>query len=146
MRTAGAPVSAKVSVDRPQVRANGEDLAYVTVELLDADGTPVYSRIGDRDVRVKVSGAGALAGIGNGEPRDASSFQSGKRKTFHGRVVAAVRAGTDAGPIFLEIKPDGLAARRVQVNAVASHVSSTDRGRQLSRVRAVRPSGSIRPM
>ena len=97
LRTAGAPVSARVSVDRPQVRANGEDLAYATVELLDAAGTSVYALSGDRDVRVKVSGAGALAGIGNGDPVDASSFQSGKRKTFHGRVVAAVRAGTDAG-------------------------------------------------
>jgi beta-galactosidase len=117
LQTAGAPVSAKVSVDRSQVRPNGEDLAYVAVELVDANGTPVYAQSDDRVVRVTVSGAGTLAGIGNGNPRDASSFDSGRRKTFHGRAVATVRAGTAAGPIIVEVHPDGLPPRRVQINA-----------------------------
>jgi beta-galactosidase len=124
LRTAGLPVSAEVSVDRSQVAANGEDLAYVTVELFDADGNPVYARSGDRNVRVKVTGAGTLAGLGNGNPFDASSFQSGTRKTFHGRAVAAVRAGTEAGPIVIEVEADGLFARRVQVDAVSSSPES----------------------
>jgi beta-galactosidase len=117
LQTAGAPVSARVSVDRSQVRPNGEDLAYVAVELVDANGTPVYAQSDDRVVRVTVSGAGTLAGIGNGNPRDASSFDSGRRKTFHGRAVATVRAGTAAGPIIVEVHPDGLPPRRVQINA-----------------------------
>ena len=119
LQTAGAPVSAKVSVDRSRLRANGEDLAYVTVELVDAKGAPVYLQGSDRNVRATVSGAGMLAGIGNGNPRDASSFQSGERKTFHGRLVAAVRAGTEAGPIMVDIEIDGLDSRRVQLNAVS---------------------------
>jgi beta-galactosidase len=119
LQTAGAPVSAKVSTERTQIAANGEDLAYVTVELVDANGAPVYAQSGDRGVRVTVSGAGTLAGIGNGDPRDASSFNSGRRKTFHGRVVAAVRAGTGAGTIVVEIEPDGLPMRRVEINAVS---------------------------
>ena len=106
-------------MDRQQVRANGEDLAYVTLELVDANGTPVYTQSGDRNVRVTVSGAGTLAGMGNGNPRDASSFESGQRKTFHGRVVAAVRAGTRAGPIIVEIEPEGLPARRVRISVVS---------------------------
>jgi beta-galactosidase len=120
LRTAGAPASAHVSVDRPQVAANGEDLAYVTVELVDANSTPIYARDGDREVRVKVSGAGSLAGVGNGNPLDASSLQSGTRKTFHGRVVAAVRAGTEAGPIAVEVETDGLVARKIQIDAVSN--------------------------
>jgi beta-galactosidase len=127
LQTAGAPVQASVSVDRPRVAANGEDLAYVTVELIDANGTPVYVRSSDRDVRVKVSGAGVLAGIGNGNPTDPSSFQSGQRKTFHGRVVAAVRAGTEAGPIVVDVEADGLPARQVQINATSGEPSITRR-------------------
>ena len=119
LQTAGAPASANVSVDRSRVRANGEDLAYVTVELVDAKGVPVYLQGSDRNVRVTVSGAGTLAGIGNGDPRDASSFQSGERKTFHGRLVAAVRSGTEAGPIIVDIEIDRLASRRVQLNALS---------------------------
>jgi beta-galactosidase len=111
-----------VSVDRPQITANGEDLAYVTVELVDAQGVPVYARSSEREVRVRVSGAGTLAGLGNGDPRDASSFQSGKRQTFHGRAVAVVRAGTTAGPIVVEVDVDGLPTRQVQVHAVSGRL------------------------
>ena len=119
LQTAGAPVDARVSVDRPQMSANGEDLAYVSVELVDRNGTPVYAQDGDRNVRVRVSGAGVLAGLGNGNPRDASSLQSGNRKTFHGRVIAAVRAGTEAGPIVVEIAADGVPVRRIKIDAVS---------------------------
>jgi beta-galactosidase len=122
LQTAGSPVSAKLSVDRPQVTANGEDLAYVTIDLVDTNGTPVYVQGSDRDVRVTVTGSGTLAGIGNGNPRDASSFQSGIRKTFHGRLVAVVRAGTEAGPIIINVDADGLSVRQVRINAVSAHV------------------------
>ena len=119
LQTASAPAQAIVSVDRSQVSANGEDLAYVTIELVDAKGMPVYAQDADRNVRVKVSGPGTLAGIGNGNPRDASSVQSGIRKTFHGRVVAAVRAGPEAGPINVEVETDGVPAGQLTINAVS---------------------------
>lgn len=119
LRTAGTPAAAVVTVDRSQLTANGEDLVYVTVELHDADGTPIYARDDDKQVRVRVRGAGTLAGIGNGNPIDVSSFQSGERKTFHGRVVAVVRAGTQAGPIVVDIDAEGLPSRQVRLNAIA---------------------------
>ena len=119
LRTAGTPAAAVVTVDRSQLTADGEDLVYVTVDLHDADGTPIYARDDDKQVRVRVSGAGTLAGIGNGNPIDVSSFQSGERKTFHGRVVAVVRAGTLAGPIVIHIDAEGLPTRQVRLNAIA---------------------------
>lgn len=121
LRTAARPAAAVVSVDRSQLEANGEDLAYVAVELHDADGTPIYARNDDRPVRVRVRGAGTLAGIGNGNPVDASSFQSGERRTFHGRVVAVVRAGTRAGPIVVDIEAEGLPSRQVRLQALAPY-------------------------
>lgn len=119
LQTAGAPAAAIVSVDRPRIGANGEDLAYVTIELVDAGGTPVYAREGDRNLRVKVSGAGVLAGLGNGNPQDASSLQSGNRKTFHGRAVAAIRAAPMAGPIIVDVEADGLPPSQVRIDAVS---------------------------
>jgi beta-galactosidase len=119
LRTAGQPAAAVASLDRSQLTANGEDLAYVAVELHDVDGTPIYARNDDRKVRVRVSGAATLAGIGNGNPIDVSSFQSGDRKTFHGRVVAVVRAGTQAGPIVIDIDAEGLPSRQIRLNAIA---------------------------
>jgi beta-galactosidase len=119
LQTAGAPADARVSVNRTQMTANGEDIAYVAVEFVDANGTPIYARGSDRNVRVTVLGAGTLAGIGNGDPQDASSFLSGARKTFHGRLVAAVRGGTEAGPIVVSVEADGLPPREVRIDAVS---------------------------
>jgi beta-galactosidase len=61
-----------------------------------------------------------LAGIGNGNPQDASSLQSNERKTFHGRVVAVVRAGMEAGPILVDVEVDGLPPRQLRLDAVTS--------------------------
>ena len=66
-----------------------------------------------------MSGAGSLAGIGNGNPVDVSSFQSGERNTFHGRVVAVVRAGTRPGPIVIDIDAEGMPSRQLRLHAVA---------------------------
>jgi beta-galactosidase len=119
LRTAGEPAMVKAGADRTQLTADGADLAYVTAELVDRDGVPVYARAGDRKVTVSVSGAGVLAGAGNGNPMDASSLQSGVRTSFHGRVVAAIRAGVMAGPIFVDVAAEGLPVRRVRLDAVA---------------------------
>lgn len=101
------------------MRANGQDLAYLTVDLTDAGGTPVYAQEADRLVTVRVAGAGALAGLGNGDPHDAGSFQSGQRRTFHGRAVLAIQAGTRAGAITVDIDVAGLPARRVTLDATS---------------------------
>lgn len=119
LRTAGPPAHAQVRLDRARMTANGDDLVYLTVELEDSDGTPIYARDKDRQVRVRVRGAGALAGIGNGNPMDVSSFQSGGRKTFHGRAVAVIRAGTTAGPIIVDVEVEGLPGRQVRLDAIA---------------------------
>ena len=119
LRTAGVPVSAKVSLDRQEIAANGQDLAYVTIELADAAGTPIYSRHDERRVKVRVLGAARLAGMGNGDPQDVSSLQSGSRMTFHGRAVAAIQAQTKAGEVSIEIEIDGLPPKRVRLEAIS---------------------------
>jgi beta-galactosidase len=119
LRTAGAAADARVTLDKAQIKADGQALAYVTVALVDAQGAPIYARSDDRRVQVRVTGAGRLAGLGNGDPQDAASFQSGDRKTFHGQVVAAVQAGITAGPIEVEVSVEGLPARKVWLQAIS---------------------------
>jgi beta-galactosidase len=119
LRTAGKPAGVDISLDRTQLRANGEDLAYVTIALVDDNGTPVYNQGDDRHASVRIVGAGELAGMGNGKPDDISSFQSGQRKTFHGRVVAVIRSAMQAGPVEVQVDVDGLPARRIYRNTVS---------------------------
>jgi beta-galactosidase len=119
LRTAGKPARVDASLDRTQLRANGEDLAYVTIALVDDNGTPIYYQTDDRHVSVRVVGEGELAGMGNGKPDDVTSFQSKQWKTFHGRVVAVVRSTMQAGPIEVQVDADGLPTRRIFLNVVS---------------------------
>ena len=119
LRTEGEPAALRLSVDRTRFRANGEDLVYVTAELIDADGVPIYAQNHDRAMSVEVGGAGRLAGAGNGDPHDASSFQSGRRRSFHGRLVAAVKAATQAGIATVRVEAPGLPAQEIRIDAVS---------------------------
>jgi len=117
LETAGAPVAIRLSVDHARIRADGDDLAYVTAELVDANGRPTYMPAADKLLTFKVDGAGVLAGVGNGDPTALESFQSGKRSTFHGRAVAVVRAGQKPGTIRMEVSGAGLAPATIAVTA-----------------------------
>lgn len=119
LRTAAGPAALRLAVDRARLRANGQDLAYVTAELVDAEGVPVYAPDQDRLMRVLVDGAAQLAGVGNGDPHDASSFQSGRRRSFHGRLVAAVRASALAGNATVHVEVQGLPAQEVRLDVVS---------------------------
>ncbi|WP_308365679.1 MULTISPECIES: glycoside hydrolase family 2 TIM barrel-domain containing protein [unclassified Microbulbifer] len=121
LRTAGSPAAAKVYADRHRLQANGLDLAYVSVELTDQNGTPIYARSDDRFVDIQVEGPAELIGVGNGNPMDASSFQSGRKKTFHGRVVAVVRAGTEPGQVTVRVAVEGQPEQQQVL-----HVTSVD--------------------
>jgi beta-galactosidase len=119
LRTEGEPATVRLGVNRARFRANGEDLAYVTAELFDADGVPIYAQNHDRPMSIRVDGAGQLAGIGNGDPHDASSFQSGRRHSFHGRIVAVVKAAMTAGSVTVHVDVSGLPSQQIHLDAVS---------------------------
>jgi beta-galactosidase len=108
MHSSGTPAKIRLSVDRPRIEADGDDLAYITAELLDAQGAPVAIAKQDKKLSFRVSGAGTLAGVGNGNPVALESFQSGERSTYWGRAVIVVRAGRTPGPVTVRVTGEGL--------------------------------------
>ena len=113
--TAGEPASLCLSPDVSQVRANGADLVYVTIEVEDQEGTPV--KYGEPLISVEVSGAGQLIAIGSGNPLSEEMYVGGQRKAFQGRVLAIVRSTDQAGEIALTAQAEGLPAARITLNA-----------------------------
>ena len=122
LQSAGPAVAIRLNVDRARIHADGDDLAYVTAELVDAKGQPVYMPDADELLTFKVDGAGLLAGVGNGNPTALESFQSGKRSTFHGRAVAVVRASHKPGAIRMEVSGAGLTAATIAIMADAGRL------------------------
>jgi hypothetical protein len=76
---------------RPAGQGDGEDLAFVEVELADAAGTVVP--LSGVALQAQVDGAGTLAGFGSANPKPLDSYTNGLHSTYYGRALAVVRAG-----------------------------------------------------
>lgn len=117
--TTGEPAALRLSVDRSVIDADGEDLAFVTVEVLDSQGNVVPTA--DDEVQFSIangSGAGVVVATDNGFPADLTSFASSSRKAFHGLALAIVRAEEGvSGNFVVEASSGGLRAAEITVTA-----------------------------
>jgi beta-galactosidase len=113
LRTSGAPRKLKLIVDREKIRADRNDLSYVTVEVVDADGKRVPNA--EVPVRFSVTGAGELAAQGSSSPNTPASFRAPLRKTFEGRCLAILRPSGRPGRIQLRAEADGLESSQITV-------------------------------
>jgi beta-galactosidase len=89
MRTAGEPAKIRLTPDRKELAATGEDLCYILVEALDEKGT--LCPLADNSIRFKVEGPAEIAGVGNGNPLSLEPFQSNNRKLFYGKAMLILR-------------------------------------------------------
>jgi beta-galactosidase len=107
MKTAGAPAAIRLTPDRSKVTSTGDDLCYLTVEAVDADGN--LCPLADNLVEFKVDGPATIAGVGNGNPLSIEPYQADHRKLFYGKAMLIVKA--DEGPggkIKITATSDGL--------------------------------------
>ena len=106
MRTAGKPTKLQLDVwtqhEVPFLRADGDDLAFVTVSLMDTKGTLVPEA--DDQLTFEVTGAGTFQGVCNGDATSLESFTQPTMKLFKGQLVIVVRSGKQAGTITLKVK------------------------------------------
>ena len=106
VRTAGKASAVKLTPDRNVLKADGEDLCYVNVSLVDKDGTPIP--VDSRLVKVKVTGAGSFKAIANGDPTCLEPFQQPQMHLFSGQLTVLVQAGTQPGDISVEVSGKGV--------------------------------------
>ena len=106
VRTAGKASAIKLTPDRTELHADGEDLCYVNVSLVDKDGNPVP--VDSRLVKVKVTGAGSFKAIANGDPTCLESFQQPQMHLFSGQLTVLVQAGKEPGDIIVEVSGKGV--------------------------------------
>ena len=104
--TDGPPMKLRLTPDRSTIRADRNNLSFVTVEVLDKNGNVVPNAA--IPVRFEISGAGELTAVGSGNPQLPESFQQPKRTTFDGRCLAIVRPFNETGKIKLKATADGL--------------------------------------
>jgi len=98
--TTGPTVAIRLTVDRNEIAADGEDLAIVTVEALDKDGQPVPTA--SNLIGFTVSGEGALIGVGNGDPNCQESDKEPRRSLFNGLAQVILQSTKRPGEIRIE--------------------------------------------
>jgi beta-galactosidase len=104
--TTGPAAKVVLKPDRGQIDANGEDISMVAVEIQDRPGRVVP--VANNEVVFKVSGAGRLIGVCNGNPSSHEPDKADKRTAFNGLCMAIVQAGRQAGAIRVEASSPGL--------------------------------------
>lgn len=95
-------------VSKKPTKADDHSLAYIEIDVQDANGNLVINA--DKTVHVTVSGPAELVAMDNGNPMDHQSYQDGNRKVFGGKVLAIVKLTGKAGTVSVTAKADGLAA------------------------------------
>ena len=105
-KTAGAPGMISLIPDRDNISADGQDLSFVTVKILDKDSTLVpYA---DNLVNFKISGPGKIVGVDNGSEKSHEPFKADYRKAFNGLCLVVIQSNNKKGEIDLEASSKGL--------------------------------------
>lgn len=114
IKTAGAAAKITLEPDRKIFSADGSDLSFVTVKILDGEGTLVPNA--DNLVHFKISGEGKIAGVDNGSETDLDPFKADYRKAFNGLALVVVQSTEKAGKIKLESTSNGLEGSTITID------------------------------
>ncbi|MDE3166324.1 MAG: DUF4982 domain-containing protein, partial [Acidobacteriota bacterium] len=118
--TVGAPAKLVLRVDRPEIAADAEDVAFVTAEVQDAEGRVVP--VTDNEVAFQVTGPAAVVGTGNGDPTNHEPDPGSRRKAFAGLCMAVVQGTRQAGTVRVDAASPGLAAASVTIASNAARL------------------------
>ncbi|WP_225871053.1 sugar-binding domain-containing protein [Pedobacter frigiditerrae] len=116
IKTAGAPAKIELIADRKNIKADGKDLSFITVRVLDKDGSLVPNA--DNLVNFKIEGEGFIAGVDNGFQASLEPFKASYRKAFNGLCLAIIQAKEKAGTIKLTATSNGLASSSILITTV----------------------------
>ncbi len=106
IRTAGKPHRIVLSADRSTIGADGKDISFINVKVVDKNGIECPNET--TEINFKVTGAGKFKAVANGNPASLESFQEPKMKLFSGQLTALVQSDERPGTIKFEASAKGL--------------------------------------
>jgi beta-galactosidase len=116
IRTAGEPTSVRLTADRSEIKVDGYDLSYITVEIVDKDGN--LCPWAENNVKFEVSGAGTNVGVDNGCQTSLERFKADNRNAFYGKALLIVQSNENAGEIRVRACSEGLNADTITIKTV----------------------------
>ncbi|WOO40616.1 DUF4982 domain-containing protein [Rubellicoccus peritrichatus] len=118
--TAGEPYQIILEADRTELIANGEDLSFITVSVVDKNGIPCPTAT--NRLHFEVSGAGVYRAACNGDATSLEMFHEPTMKLFSGKLVVIVQSTNESGEIKLSVSGNGLKAESIQLVSTSETV------------------------
>jgi beta-galactosidase len=115
LQTSGDAAKIKLTADRKEIVANGQDLCYVTVEIIDKDG--IFQPNATNRLHFKIDGPGTIAGVDNADIKDTDPYMGNTRKAWKGRALVVIKSTHDAGDIKLTVTSTNLTEATMSINA-----------------------------
>ena len=116
VKTASDAAALTAAADRETINADGRDLAFVTVSVVDGEGLKVPQAADS--ITFSIEGPGEIVSTDNGDPADFAEFPSLTRDAFSGLALAIVRSKAgEAGEITVSVSADGLEGSQVVVQS-----------------------------
>jgi len=114
LTTANKPTQIQITADRITIKADGQDLSYITVEIADKNG--VLNPQANNQIKFSIEGNGKIVGVGNSNPTSIESFQQQTRKAYEGKCLVIVQSEKQAGEIKLKATSENLKEGELTIN------------------------------
>lgn len=114
LRTAGQPAKIVLTIDKPDLKNDWDDVVFVTANIVDENGTPV--RLADNKISFSINGPGVIAAVDNANLSSTEPFQAKERLAYRGKCVAIIKASADKGKIIVTASADNLASGTVSID------------------------------
>lgn len=113
--TAEDPNNIRLSADRAKIKADGQDLSYITVDLLDSNDRrhPKAENL----IRFEIEGPGSIIAVASSNPMSDESYQQPKRKAYKGRCLVIVKSTRESGNIIIKASSTGLQSARLIITS-----------------------------
>lgn len=113
IHTPGKPHHLELKADRTALMANGKDLSFILVSVVDKDGNLCSDDT--RKINFKATGAGKFHAVANGNSASLESFQAPEMKAFSGQLTAIVKSDEKKGVIYFQASAKGLKSALVKI-------------------------------
>ena len=113
LQTAGEATAIRLTADRTGLQADGQDLAFITVELTDADG--IVNLTANNELTASVSGPATLLAFGNADIKDCDRYTDSTHKAWKGRALLVVRSTGKKGKVTVTVQGKGLKASTIKL-------------------------------
>ena len=113
LETAGESAAIRLTPDRGTIHAGGQDLSFITVEVVDQRGRRQPNA--NEEIQFELTGPGCIAGLGSADLKTQEAYQGKRVRVFHGRALLVLRSAKQTGTLVLRAQSPNLASAASKV-------------------------------